>query len=78
MLDFSAIPIIDNHCHPIVRQQKVDIAGFRGYLTEATSVEFAHKHVPNSVYYLWFLRQLAQFHDCERNEAAILAARDSL
>lgn len=78
MLDLSAIPVVDNHCHPILRRQKLDALEFRRYFSEATAHGFAEKHVPQSVYYLWLLRQLARLHDCEADEAGILAVRNRL
>lgn len=31
MLDLSTIPVIDNHCHPVLRDQQMDALSFRGY-----------------------------------------------
>ncbi len=78
MLDLSAISVVDNHCHPVLLLQQMDVKQFRRYFTEASDTSFAEKHAPNTVYYLWMLRQLAQFHGCERTEGAVLAARNSL
>jgi len=78
MLDITSIPVVDNHCHPVLLNQHMDALRFRSYCTEATDPSFAEKHVPNTVYYLWLLRQMATFYGCERNEDDILAARSSL
>ena len=78
MLDLTSIPVVDNHCHPVLLNQHLDILSFRGYCTEATDASFAEKHVPNTVYYLWLLRQMATFYGCEYTEEAILATRNSL
>ena len=78
MLDLTDIPVVDNHCHPVLLDQQLDALQFRGYCTEATDHAFAEKHVSNTVYYLWFLRQMAEFYGCERNEESILAARNKL
>src|SRR6266704_5296656 len=78
MLDLTDIPVVDNHCHPVLLDQQFDALQFRGYCTEATDHAFAEKHVSNTVYYLWFLRQMAEFYGCERNEESILAARNKL
>jgi len=56
----------------------MDRVQFRGYCTEATDPIFAEEHVPNTVYYLWLLRQMATVYGCDRNEEAILAARNKL
>jgi uncharacterized protein len=78
MLDITSIPVVDNHCHPVLLNQHMDALRFRSYCTEATDPSFAEKHVPNTVYYLWLLRQMATFYGCERNEDDIIAARSRL
>jgi len=78
MLDITSIPVVDNHCHPVLLNQHMDALRFRSYCTETTDPSFAEKHVPNTVYYLWLLRQMATFYGCERNEDDILAARSRL
>jgi hypothetical protein len=78
MLDLTDISVVDNHCHPVLRDQQFDILQFRGYSTEATDAAFPEKHVPNTIYYLWLLRQMAEFYRCEHNEESILAARNRL
>ena len=78
MLDLTAIPVVDNHCHPVLLTQHMDAIQFRGYCTEATDPVFAEKHVSNTVYYLWLLRQMALFYGCERNEESILSTRNKL
>src|SRR5258708_1950073 len=77
MLDLSDIPVIDNHCHPMLLEQKVDVLQFRHYFTEAFDKSFAEKHVPNSLHYLWILRQMAKFYHCEADEVAVVAARNA-
>lgn len=77
MLDLTDLAVVDNHCHPILRMQQMDILQFRSYFTEATHAVFASMHVPNAVYYLWMLRQMAAFYGCERTEEAVIAARNS-
>ena len=78
MLDLTNIPVVDNHCHPVLLNQRMDVLHFRSYCTEANDPSFAEMHVPNTVYYLWLLRQMATFYGCERNEDDILAARNRL
>lgn len=78
MLDFTTIPVVDNHCHPILLKQQVDVAAFRRYFTESPDASFAEQHVPHTIYYLWMLRQLATFYGCECNEDTVVAARSSM
>lgn len=78
MLDLTSIPVVDNHCHPVLLNQHLDVLQFRGYCTEASDASFAEQHVPNTVYYLWLLHQMASFYGCEHAEETILAARNHL
>jgi len=78
MLDFTTIPVVDNHCHPVLLQQQMDVATFRRYFTESPDASLAEQHVPHTIYYLWMLRQLATFYDCERSEDAVIAARNAM
>src|SRR5690242_859258 len=75
-LDLSAIPLIDNHCHGLYRDQ--DFAGplaWRRLFTESYDPGMPREHVGSMVYYLRLMRALAQFLGCEPNEEAVLAAR---
>ena len=78
MLDLSGIPVVDNHCHPVLLNQQVDAPGFRNYFTEASNPSIPEKHIPNTVYYLWLLRQLATVYGCPNTEEDILAIRSGL
>src|SRR5258708_3179385 len=31
MLDLTSIPVVDNHCHPILREQQLDTLQYRAY-----------------------------------------------
>lgn len=78
MLDLTTIPVVDNHCHPVLLKQQMDVAEFRRYFTESPDVSIATEHVPHTIYYLWMLRQLAAFYHCEPREDAIIAARNNM
>ena len=78
MLDLTRIPVVDNHCHPVLLHQHMDALRYRSHFTEATHSSFAEKHVANTVYYLWILRQMAILYGCEPTEDAVLATRNNL
>lgn len=80
MLDLSSIPVVDNHCHPTLLQQRMEALQFRAYFSEARASIFAEQHIPNSVYYLWMLRQLAVFFGCQSksDENEVLLMRNRL
>jgi uncharacterized protein len=76
-LDLSAIPIVDNHCHSLLRQQPRDDLGFRSHLTESYVPEVARDDVPHSLGWHWAIRELASFLGCEATPDAVHAARAS-
>ncbi|HKF36667.1 MAG TPA: amidohydrolase family protein [Ktedonobacteraceae bacterium] len=78
MLDLTGIPVIDNHCHPVLLNQQMDALQFRSNFTEATDASFPEKHVRTNIYYTWFLRQTAKFYGCSAREEEILAVRNSM
>lgn len=77
MLDLTSIPVVDNHCHPLYLDQRLDVARLRSLFTEAVGADFANKHVPHSVHYLWALRQMARFYGCSPDEQEIVNAHNS-
>jgi hypothetical protein len=80
-IDLTAIPVIDNHCHPLVTEFTAqdgpapDLLRWRRRFTEAADPEMARTHVPQSVPYRWLLREVAAFLGCVPEEAAVLAER---
>jgi hypothetical protein len=74
-LDLDAIPIVDNHCHSLLRQQPADDDAFRIHLTESTFEAIARDHVQHSLLYQWTLRELAALLACEPTSEAVHAAR---
>jgi hypothetical protein len=74
-LDLGSIPIVDNHCHSLLREQPADDDAFRVHLTESYYPEIARDHVPTSVFYRRAMVELAALLDCEPTPDAIHAAR---
>ena len=74
-LDLAAIPIVDNHCHSLLRNQPADDLAFRGHLTESYFPEIARDDVPHSLGWHWAIRELASFLGCDPTPVAVHAAR---
>ena len=74
-LDLAPIPIVDNHCHSLLRHQPPDDDAFRIHLTETYFPEVARDDVPHTVFYQWTIRELAGLLDCEATADAVHAAR---
>lgn len=75
-LDFSAVPLVDNHCHGLYREQRpADALAWRRHFTESADPELPARHVTTTLFYSRLIRALAGFLDCEATEAAVLEAR---
>ncbi len=75
-LDLAAVPIVDVHCHSLLRRQPVGDDEFRHHLTESTDPVIARDDVPTSLLYRHALRDLAELFDCEATPEAIHAVRE--
>jgi hypothetical protein len=74
-MDLSAIPILDHHCHTLIRPgPPLDGDTFRRFFIETTDPQMA-PHVRRSVFYMRVLRDLAAQFGCEPTEDALLALR---
>jgi hypothetical protein len=76
-LDLDAIPIVDNHCHSLLREQPADDDAFRIHLTESYFPEIARDDVPYSLFYQWTIRELAGLLDVEPTPDAVHAALEA-
>ena len=75
-VDLRHIPVVDNHCHGILRSQDFgDLEGWRGAFTESKDPGMARDHVATTAFYRRLIRTLANFLGCEPDEEAVLAAR---
>ncbi|MEO8229417.1 MAG: amidohydrolase family protein [Chloroflexota bacterium] len=74
-LDLASIPIVDNHCHSLLREQPADDDAFRIHITESYYPEIARDDVPYSLFYQWTIRELAGLLECEPTADAVHTAR---
>src|SRR5690348_12288085 len=79
LLDLSAIPVVDNHCHGFLRVQgPFDLAAYRAHFTESADQQTRAEHAAATLAYRRVLRALAAFLGADPDdEAAILAARNA-
>lgn len=76
-MDLSTIPLIDNHCHSLLREQPRSADEWRKFFTESYYPEIAREHVPHTLFYQWAQRALGSFYNCDANAEAILEKRNS-
>jgi hypothetical protein len=72
-LDISALPLIDNHCHALAKDQgPFDLERWRMFWTESVEPQLGRDHVQHTVYYQWSMNQLAEELGVYPDEQAVL------
>ena len=75
-VDLQHVPVVDNHCHGILRSQSFNtLLSWRRNFTESADPGMPRDHVASTAFYLRLIRALAGFLDCEPDEETVLAAR---
>jgi predicted TIM-barrel fold metal-dependent hydrolase len=75
-VDLRHVPVVDNHCHGILRSQNFDdLASWRRAFTESADPGMPREHVASTAFYRRLIRTLAEFFGCEPDEETVLAAR---
>ncbi len=76
LVDLTQVPIVDNHCHGITRDQGFEnLTSWRRAFTESADPGMVRDHVANTALYRRLIRTLADFLGCERDERAVFSAR---
>jgi len=75
-LDLSPIPILDHHCHSLLRRETpYSAAEFQRFFSEGGDDGIVANHTPNTVFFRWAIKELAAFFDCAPATEVVLAAR---
>ncbi len=75
-VDLRQIPVVDNHCHGILRSQRFDdLMSWRRAFTESADPGMLRDHVSSTAFYRRLIRGLSGFFGCEPHEVTVLAAR---
>jgi hypothetical protein len=78
-LDLSGIPILDQHCHALLRPlSPLTATDYQRFFSESGEAEMHDRHAPTTIFFRWALKELARFLGCAPAVAAVLAARASL
>ena len=78
-VDLRHIPLVDNHCHGILRSQAFDdLVSWRQAFTESADPGMPREHVSSTAFYRRLIRGLSGFFGCEPHEVAVLAARKEM
>ncbi len=74
-IDLTDVPVVDNHCHGILRRQPAEIMAWRARFTESNDPGMRQEHVTTTLLYRRLIREMALFLGCEPSEEAVLEAR---
>jgi hypothetical protein len=79
MIDLSDIPIIDHHAHALKKvTAPLTLAEFQGYFSESGDPVIKSRYVPDTIIWMWAIRELAGYLKCEPTAEAVLAARNAI
>jgi uncharacterized protein len=74
--DLATVPVVDNHCHSIEREQSsLDVGAWRSYFTESPDHRTRTHDVATTAFYQRLTTELAALHGVAPEEQAVLAAR---
>jgi len=75
-VDLRDVPVVDNHCHGILRSQDFeDIVSWRWTFTESADPGMPREHVSTTAFYRRLIRTLSSFFDCEPDEETVFTVR---
>ena len=79
LTELAAIPILDHHCHALLnRTNPYTPLEFKRFFSEGGDEGIVAEHTPNSVYFRWAIKELAQFLGCSPTTERVLAARAAI
>jgi len=76
-MNLESVPLIDNHCHSLLRVQPYSVGQWHKFFTESYFPEIANEHIEHTIFYQWAQRELGAFYECEPNAQAILEKRST-
>ncbi|HTY78334.1 MAG TPA: amidohydrolase family protein [Candidatus Bathyarchaeia archaeon] len=78
-LDLSTIPVLDQHCHPLLRRDgPFDATGYQRFFSEGGDREMHERHAPTTIFFRWALKEIARFLGCPPTVAGVLSARAAI
>ncbi|PQO33384.1 amidohydrolase [Blastopirellula marina] len=77
-MDLSAIPLLDQHAHNLLKPEAADRKPFRAAFTEGYHSDIIAHHAQHTFFFRRSLREIGQLLACEPTEQAILTRRSQL
>jgi hypothetical protein len=77
-LDLSAVPILDHHCHSLLRDgAAVAAADYPRFFTESGDPTIHARHASQTIFFRWAVKELALFFGCAPTADAVVRARSA-
>ncbi len=77
-ISLAEFPIIDHHAHALQKGSVTSLEQYQGYFTESPDPVMKARYVPDTIMWMWAIRELAGYLDCEPTPEAVFAARNAL
>src|SRR5215475_9301763 len=78
-LELSAISILDQHCHPLLRREgPFTPADYQRFFSEGGDREMHEHHAPTTIFFRWAIKEIARFLGCPPTVTDVLAARATI
>lgn len=77
-IQLGDIPIVDHHSHALQKAPITSLEQYQGYFTESADPLIKAHYVQDSIMWMWAIRELAGYLDCEPSAEAVFAARNAL
>ncbi|HUG38058.1 MAG TPA: amidohydrolase family protein [Candidatus Limnocylindrales bacterium] len=77
-LDLSATPILDHHCHSLLRGGIGGGTEYARFFTESGHAEMRARHASQTIFFRWGLKALAGYFGCAPTAEAVVEARSSV
>ncbi|MBI2202494.1 MAG: amidohydrolase family protein [Candidatus Rokubacteria bacterium] len=76
-MNLDAVPILDQHCHSLLRAGgPFTPADYARFFTESGDRTMHERHVPETVFFRWAIKELARRFDCDPTAEAVVLARE--
>jgi predicted TIM-barrel fold metal-dependent hydrolase len=77
-MDLSAIRLVDQHAHNLLRPEEAAAFDYRSAFTEATDSEVVRRHAEETLFFHRSLREIAEVLECAPDLGSVLTARQRL
>jgi uncharacterized protein len=78
-LDLAVVPILDQHCHPLLRQgSRLSATEYQRFFSESDEAAMHDRHAPTTIFFRWAMKELGAWLGVPATVDGVLAARAAL